>query len=691
MGAAIGRRWIAVRLKPRCSESDNGQVTLDRLIAALAASKNEAADDALLEAMVLGNTSERTLALETLIRRQTIHGLTGLIGIYDELPGSLQTQVLKHIKLLHHAIREAGRSERFPLRLAAMKLIALGRQGKLAYVISENLHNSDESLSKGAADALVQLARWIATETRKLQKTEISVSDAPQQKMIDPETLLPGAFSGEVHSSKNVQSIYQELLEQRPEIEQAVARALDSHRGKHVTELMRAGLLLCDWPGSKTLAILHTAKHGGQAAMLRKMQQAPASEAVEAFLLGASHGGLRSHFGIAFSHIEEAPVLDALLRRTHWLKDHALQNCMHLVTRGAWLSESELVRDISRRDCGDAARIGEWIAVSGAQDTVQDERLERLRAHAQANDPANFAARLRLLRIACRRRPITARLLKSFLSDPDERLVRMATREIIRRRPADYENSLLQRLSTAPDSVRRVIGRAVGQSGFEQFWNRYDKLEKATRKQAGKAMLKLLPDSIPRLSRKLAGGPLEQRLQAMQMIQDLKLADQMAEPLLAICSDPSPRLRSRAVSLLADVPTLAPDALIERLLVDADSRVRANAIEVLESRHKEQFVPLLIQRARAGSNRERANAIKVMHKLRMNVFGTSLAAMLKDPRPEHRISAMWALKQTGWWNLIGDVGQMAKADGDMKVRRYALNVLKAASELIREQRLKAAG
>jgi HEAT repeat protein len=231
----------------------------------------------------------------------------------------------------------------------------------------------------------------------------------------------------------------------------------------------------------------------------------------------------------------------------------------------------------------------------------------------------------------------------------------------------------------------------VGQSGFEQFWNRYDKLEKATRKQAGKAMLKLLPDSIPRLSRKLAGGPLEQRLQAMQMIQDLKLADQMAEPLLAICSDPSPRLRSRAVSLLADVPTLAPDALIERLLVDADSRVRANAIEVLESRHKEQFVPLLIQRARAGSNRERANAIKVMHKLRMNVFGTSLAAMLKDPRPEHRISAMWALKQTGWWNLIGDVGQMAKADGDMKVRRYALNVLKAASELIREQRLKAAG
>jgi hypothetical protein len=666
-------------------------VTLDRLISALIASKNQSADDALLEAMVLGSGPERAMAMEALFHRNTVHGLTGLIGIYEQLPSALQSQVIKNIKLLHHAIREAGRSDRVSLRLSAMKLVAMGRQGKLAYVLSENLHSSDENLSKAAADALVQLARWIANETRKLQKTEISLTDAPIKTLQDPELLLPDAFNGNVHSSKTITTTYQELLEQRPEIEQAVARALDTHRGKHVSELMRAGLLLSDWPGSKTLAILHTAKHGGQSAMLRRMQQAPAAEAVEAFLLGASHGGLRSHFGIAFSHIEEAPVLDALLRRTHWLKDHALQTCMHLVTRGAWLSESELVRDISRRDCGDAARIGEWIAASGAQDVVQDERMDRLRAHAQANDPENFVARLRLLRIACRRRPTASHLLTSFMNDPDERLARMATREIIRRRPVDYENTLLQRLSSAPDSIRRVIGRSVGQSGFEQFWNRYDKLDKTMRKQAGRALLKLLPDSIPRLSRKLAGGPMEQRLQAMQMIQELKLADQMVETLLGMCSDPSPRLRSRSVSLLAEVPALAPDLLIERLLADTDSRVRANAIEILENKFKDSFVPMLIQRARAGSNRERANSIKVMHKLRMNVFGASLQVMLNDPRPEHRISAMWALKQTGWWNLISEVGRMAKADTDLKVRRYAVGVLKAASELIREQRLKAAG
>jgi hypothetical protein len=665
-------------------------VTLDRLINALVESKNESADDALLEAAQLGNTAERTLAVQTLFRRNTTHGLTGLIGIYSKLPGSMQTLVLKNVRMLHHAIREAGRSDRTDLRLSAMKLIALGRQGKLAYVLSENLHNPDEILSKAAVEALVALARWVSSETRKLQKFDIDVPpDEPSLQ--DPEEVLPSAFSAVPQIRRSIPSIYQEVLAERPEIEQAVARALDSHRGKHAMDLVGAGMLLADWPGSRTLAILHTSKHGGQTGMLRKLQQTPSAEAVDAFLLSASHGGLRAHFGSIFAHLEEAPALDALLRRTHWLKDHALQTCMHLVTRGTWLSDSELIRDISRRDSNGTALIGEWIAASGAQDVVQDERLDRLRAHALSVDPGNLGARLRLLRIACRRRPTPAHLLRSFLNDSDERMVRMATREIVRRRPADYENALLQRLSSAPDSVRRLIGRAVGHSGFEQFFTRYAKLDKATRKQAGKAMLKLLPDSTIRLSRKLSAGPLEQRLLAMQMVQDLKLAEQMVEPLMVACGDASPRLRSRAVSLLADAHSMAPDRLIEQLLTDSDARVRANTIEILETRHPNEFITLLIQRARNGNNRERANAIKFMHKTRMNLFQASLHSMLNDPRSEHRISAMWALKQTGFWSLISEVGRMAKTDPEMKVRQYAVAVLRAASELIREQRQKAAG
>lgn len=650
---------------------------LQPLLHVLVASKNEAADDLLLQALAVGVESEQAVILEALFKRETAHGLSGVIGFYESLPENLQLVVLDNIKLLHHALRECGRSDDPDRRKAALKLIALGRQGKLAYILSENLHDPNEDFSKAAVDALVALARWVATEAKRLQQGAAFRVQGPVDAAAiassspNPE---PRALNAALNLAEND---YQDLIEQRPEIEQAVARAMDVHRGKHGQELLRAALLLCDWPGSKTMSILHTAKHGGQSPMVRRLQQPPSSEHVDAFLLGASHGQLRSHFGVVFSHIEEAPVLDALLRKTHWVKDHQLQLCIHQVSRGKWWSDAELLHDITRRDPIDAAKVAEWIAVSGIHDVMQDERLDRIRAYVGDN----FDAKLRLLRIALRRprRGSSVQLLKSFLSDPDERIVRMAARDIVRRKPQDFENMLLQLMTTAPESVRRVVSRSIGQSGFDQFWNRFDVLHRDTRKQAGRAMLKVLPDAIPRLSRRLLTGPLPERLKAMQIVQELDLCDTLRPALMQLCGDSNPKLRSKAVSILGEDPASAP-TILDRVLQDTDPRVRANAIEVLEHKQKVEYLPLLAQRARASNSRERANAIKAMHRMKVKAATASLDLMLRDERPEHRISAMWTLKQIGWWRLLAEVGRLAKQDTNLRVRRYALSVLKAIAE-----------
>jgi len=647
---------------------------LDALIQALLASKNEAADDLLLEALALGTEPEQGSVLAALLKRQTAHGLAGVVGGYEALPDSLKLSVLRNVKLLHHALRECGRSANHARRLGALKLIAIGRQGKLAYVLSENLHDPEESVSRAAVEAIVALARWAATETRKLQQASWAKANSGADS---------GSPAGGASEPDRFQ-VYRELIEQRPEIEQAVARALDVHRGKHGPELLRAALLLCDWPGSKTLAVLHTTKHGGQSPMVRRLQQPPASEHVEAFLLGASHGQLRSHFGVAFSHIDEAPVLDALLRKTHWLKDHQLQLCMHQVTRGAWWGEAELRRDIERRDPTDAAKVGEWIAASGIHEMVQDERLDQIRQHVAEN----FEARLRLLRIALRRprRTGSVQLLRGFLTDPDERLVRLAAREIVRRRPQDFENMLLQLMTGAPESVRRVISRSIGQTGFEQFWLRFDKLDRATRKSAGRAMLKMLPDSVLRLGRRLLSGQVDQRLKAMQITQELDAGETLRPAIVQLCSDANAKLRSKAVTVLGELSATEPDVLLDRVLQDSDPRVRANAIEILESRQRTEYLPMLAQRARAANNRERANAIKALHKMKVKAAGMSLLQMLRDDRSEHRISALWTLKQIGWWQLLNEVGRLAKEDTNLRVRRYALGVLRGVAEMMQARK-----
>jgi HEAT repeat protein len=639
---------------------------LDRLLQALVATSNEAADDLLLQALAIGNDAEKAPILEALLKRQTVRGLSGIVASYVSLADPLKLRVLKDIKKLHPALRECGRSPDLNRRKAALKLIALGRQGKLAYVLSENLHDQNEEISKSAVDALVGLARWVAMETKRLQAG------------LSPE---PGTRATE--SDETPTEIYNHLIEQRPEIEQAVARAMDVHRGKHGQELLRASLLLCDWTGSKTLGILQTTKHGGQSPMVRRLQQPPASEHVDAFLLGASHGQLRSHFGTVFSHIDEAPVLDALLRRTHWLKDHQLALCVHQVTRGKWLNEEELMHDAGRRDPLDAAKVGEWIATTGVHDVVQDDRLFQIYRYVKDN----FDAKLRLLRICLRRpqRGASVALLKEFLTDSDERLLRIAAREIVRRRPPDFENMLIQLMTGAPESVRRVIARSIGQTGFDHFWQKFDWMDKSTRKNAGKAMLKVLPDAITRLGRKLLTGPLPERLKAMQIAHELELAEPLKPIFVQLCSDPNARIRSKAVMIVGTLPAGA-ELIVDRVLQDTDARVRANAIEVLEQSQKPEYLPLLAQRARSSSSRERANAIKALHHMKVKGATQSLQSMLGDDRPEHRISAMWALRQIGWWQLLNQVGNLAKADGNLRVRRYALTLLKGVAEMLQEKR-----
>jgi HEAT repeat protein len=173
----------------------------------------------------------------------------------------------------------------------------------------------------------------------------------------------------------------------------------------------------------------------------------------------------------------------------------------------------------------------------------------------------------------------------------------------------------------------------------------------------------------------------------MQMVGEIGLAETMRPQLLQLCTDPNAKLRSKAVVLIGQLPTTAPDTLVERLIHDTDARVRANTIEVLEAKKNLQFLPILAQRARAANNRERANAIKALNSMKVAAASTQLGIMLKDDRPEHRISALWTLRQIGWWNLLGEVGRLAKEDGDLKVRRYALAVLRNVADMAKQQQL----
>ena len=652
---------------------------LQKLLSLLVSSDNQAADDLLLEALKLGNEHERAIALEAITRRANNHGLFGVLEQYESLPASLKKMVLAKSASFYFALSEAGRSDNHAARTSALKVIAAARLGKLSYVLSENLRDPDDELSRTACEALVDLARWVNTQSRMMHRFHLADVDDGLTLVGEAKRSNDSTVMAAPTAASDLASAYATVMRERPDIESAVARALDWGKSKHVPDLLRAALLLCDHAQSKTLAILKTTRHGGQASMVRKLQQPPGADHVEAFLLGASHGHLRTNFAAAFAQIVDRSVLDALLRRSYWLHDHQLHLCIGHVDRGVWWGETDLPRDLENRTPRDAMRIADWITSSGLHDSIQDARLIHLVEHVSV-DPM---ARLHVLRQASQRpKMVGVAFLAKMLDDPDERLVRIAVREIVRRRPPEYQNLLLQRLTHASDSVRRVISRAIGQTGFDHFWNRFDRMARPTRRQAGRAMLKLLADAPLRISRYLTNGTVEQRVRGLQIVHELELAPQFREQLVGLCAHQNARVRSKAVGLLVEIPGEATSNILERVLADTDPRVRANAIEVLENKRSTEYVPMLTERARSTHNRERANAIKALHRMKVGMASEQLAIMLRDPRSEHRISALWTLRHIGLWALISEVGRLAKADESLKVRRYAASILKNVIEMV---------
>jgi HEAT repeat protein len=637
-------------------------VMVHQLLRSLVKSQNAAADDVLIDALRVGRPSEQILVLGALLARNSLRGLIGVVELYAKLSPAIQAEVVANIKALHPAIREAGRSSNAAQRLAAIGLIADGRQGKLSYVLSENLHTGDEQFAKAAAAALTVLSRWIAHSIRQLQHDAL-----PEQTETESESTHP----------LTVRSLlYSEVLNNRPDVEQAIIRALELHRGSVQQDLIQAAMLLCDHAEAPVMRVLSTSRHAGQTAMIRKIQQAPEPDHVTAFLLGATHNHLRAHFGVTFSKIENGAVLDAILCKTHWLADNQLQLCVKQVHQGAWLGETDLTAELNRQSPANAARIGRWIVASGLNDQEQDSRLDRVLA--ACGD--NFAARLSLFRSAAARpRGTSCELLRKFLRDRDERLARMAVREIVRRRPIDFENMLLPLMTDAPESVRRIVSRSIGQHGFESYWERFDHMDRSRRVTAGKALLKLLPDTRERLARRLSTGNVEQRVKALQVARELELIDSLKTQILPLCAHANPRVRSKAVMVLGAVGAAAVDVLIEKVAHDKDARVRANAIEVMEQRSNTKFVPLLTERARWGTNRERANAVKALHSMKVGIAAAQLLQMLRDERPEHRISALWALRKVGWWRMVSEVARLAREDGNLKVRQFAMGVLQSAA------------
>lgn len=163
----------------------------------------------------------------------------------------------------------------------------------------------------------------------------------------------------------------------------------------------------------------------------------------------------------------------------------------------------------------------------------------------------------------------------------------------------------------------------------------------------------------------------------------------------AIHAKVDPRLRATAISALSDAPMLAASSrdaerVIEECLHDADTRVRANAVEAVAKRVRhspgasDHALLTLLELKDDGAHRARANALRgLLEAAAGEPSVDGVCAMLADERPMHRLAGVWLAGRVlpgvkpviakRYGELAGVVKRLAEKDEDEHVRRRAVH------------------
>jgi hypothetical protein len=189
------------------------------------------------------------------------------------------------------------------------------------------------------------------------------------------------------------------------------------------------------------------------------------------------------------------------------------------------------------------------------------------------------------------------------------------------------------------------------------------------------------------------------RMSALLVIRALGLHRQFEADLLALVQGTTAdeRVAATAVAILGDLDSDAARLAVDRHRHHASPRVRANAVEAVARAARtaapgDRRADALVEHKGDENHRVRANAIRGLF-FRGRLFGEghlqaveepvaadSLAGMLCDERPMHRLAGVWladrilcggSVRSRRWADLAGRVADMAESDPDDAARARA--------------------
>ncbi len=588
---------------------------------------NPAADAALVEALPHLDPTLQSVALEILIRRGHEPSLAAVVGKFERCDKLLQRLIAARAGELTAGIRSAIATSTFEERTNAIEVIVRGDDTKSAYLLVDALRGRCARTRERAAIGLSSLAERLLHRFEDASTPEeVSAVEGQAERLAEalaagvntweshfrPEVLRAALFWGD----RTEPAILQELAQRRTRIGHMLGEIL-----RNAADPRLAGAVL------RALALPDL--------------RAAAAEAIT-----------RS----------DLAQMQAVFSQAWLLADGQIERGCRWVRHGPWVKVAiQALSSLSDSSLNGAIR---FLAATGGPADKRRGLFRALLAHDR--EEVRNAAFWQLLR---QEGNTANELLHAMASREGDPLARLARRELQRRRAAA--------IVPAPRAASRAPSGVESQSRamFEHYWNRYDRLGTNERLEEGRTVRARVANLDSLLYAKIMASDALDRARAVRMILSLGLVQEMGESLCHLASDPEPVVRSLVINVLVELPGTVTPRLLRAAVNDPDERVQADAIEALDTLDVAERVSWTEPKLESPNSRVRANAVKSLLRTDHRKAGETLLDMLEDPRPAHRLSALWVAERLRLRTISARIHDMSRVDPDDRVKRRAKCVL----------------
>ncbi len=593
-------------------------------------------DRAMAAALPTADPKEARLITLSLLERRNPEGVVAVVLYYDRLPADLQETVVKQAHQWYRPLREAASHPSPDAPANVIRVIATARVVKLAYLVAEQLHHRPEPIRAQAAEALLDLARWVGAPAP-------NDADTPACDAQSAKYLQAGIEEAVQHYDTHCQPTT--LLALAALAPRAVTAAL-----KHLSNPHHPAV-------APMQTLLATAQHPDlHRAMLVMIQVPPLAKSVlKGLPVALEAGGLAEV--LSGAHLLLNPRAAGPLQRlaqpdTLWPDADQIAKWPPRLTRA-------LVR---------------W-AVS--LPFSKDQQVAKLSELGKAADDLTRLLALRQLVAVCDGRDdhLTNEAIARYCFDVQQTVAWAALRHLI---GVDWErlpHMLTRLINSQHEEVSGLARQRLAPMAFGRLWDGWPRMTPKQRLDIGRALIKIDNTFHSHLAEKLASPAKRDRLRAMSMIHTLNQGALFEKAMLTFAADRDEKIAASAVRALGSAQSQRAVTAVEGTLNHTDSRVRANAVEALGQLQSTRHLRELVKMAKEDQGRPRANAIQAIMGLNTGAAFTALDSMLNDPHPAQRISALWVVEAMGLFELARHVAEMAVADPDGQVKQRADRVI----------------